>query len=74
MKLSKHLSIQSKHETHQAVIKLDTTAHHYARLHCVECNKWVKWLTREETNIALELGLVEDNEPRKTAKDFWNEV
>ena len=60
MAISKHLSIQSKHDTHQVVVKLVSSSHHYAKLHCVECNKWVKWLTREETNTALKLGLVDE--------------
>lgn len=60
MKLSKHLNYQSKHDTHECVVKLVSDSHHYAKLHCVECDKWVKWLTREETNIALELGLVNE--------------
>lgn len=60
MKVTKHLSIQTKHDTHNVVIKLVTGSHHYGKIHCLDCNKWVKWLTREETNQALKLGLVNE--------------
>ena len=60
MKITKHLNIQNKHDTHTVVIKLVTGNHHYAKIHCVDCNKWVKWLNRDETNAALKLGLVDE--------------
>lgn len=66
-------SSQTNHDTHEVEIILVTTAHHYAKLHCVECNKWIKWLTRAETNAALELNLV-SVQPRKTRNDFFNEI
>lgn len=62
-----------KHDTHNVEIRLVTGLKHYGKIHCIDCNKWVKWLTREETNHALELGLV-TIEPRKTAKEFWDEI
>ena len=54
-----NLPIQNKHENHQVKIKLITGNRHYARLDCVECNKWIKWLSREETDAALKLGFAE---------------
>lgn len=50
----------NKHDDHEVKIVLVSSACHSAKIHCVTCNKWVKWLTREETNRALEQGLVHE--------------
>ena len=35
--------------------------------YCVDCNKWVAWLSKEATNQATELGLIET--PKRTTRD-----
>lgn len=47
-----------KHANHKVEVQLVSGSKHYGKIHCVECNKWVMWLSRAETNKALELGLV----------------
>lgn len=49
-----------KHADHTVKIVLLSDSKHYAKYHCVDCNKWVAWVSREETNQALELGLVDE--------------
>ena len=47
-----------KHQDHRVEIRLVSGDKHYAKYHCVDCNKWVAWVGRAETTKALELGLV----------------
>ena len=49
-----------KHANHTVKIVLVSGLKHYAKYHCVDCDKWVAWASREETNRALELGLITD--------------
>jgi hypothetical protein len=62
-----------KHATHNVEIRLYTGGKHSAYYRCLDCNKFISWLSREETNQALALGLVAV-EPRKTRNDFFNEL
>jgi len=48
-----------KHSNHQVEIKLVSTYKHYAKYHCLTCNKFVAWLSKNDTDTALKLGLVE---------------
>jgi hypothetical protein len=48
------------HDTHQVRIQLVSSGKHFAKIHCVTCNKWIKWLSRSETNVALAQGLVDE--------------
>jgi hypothetical protein len=34
---------------------------HSSSLYCLDCNKHIKWLTKQETQIARELGLIKWN-------------
>jgi len=61
-----------KHATHDVEIRLYTGGKHNAYYRCIECNKFISWLSRAETNQALAQGLV-TTEPRKTSKDFFND-
>tara|TARA_R110000868_G_C10609886_1_gene741304 strand:- start:372 stop:578 length:207 start_codon:yes stop_codon:yes gene_type:complete len=47
-----------KHEDHQVTIQPSINAHHSAYYHCIECNKWVAWLSWGETQKAKQLGLL----------------
>lgn len=47
-----------KHNLHTVKIVLSNNGTHYAKYHCVDCNKFVAWLSRKQTNQALELGMV----------------
>jgi hypothetical protein len=48
-----------KHESHNVEIRLYTGPKHTAYYRCIDCDKWVSWLSRSETNQALELNLIE---------------
>lgn len=48
-----------KHATHEVEIRL-VSGKHFAKYHCVTCNKWVAWLSKQDTDNALKLGLVND--------------
>ena len=61
-----------KHANHNVEIRLYTGGKHSAYYRCLDCNKFISWLSRIETNQALELGLV-TAEPRKTSTDFFKE-
>ena len=61
-----------KHAQHNVEIRLYTGGRHSAYYRCLDCDKFVAWLSRDETNQALTLGLV-TAEPRKTRNDFLNE-
>lgn len=58
--MKKFASYEQKHEHHEVKIQLLSGGQHYAKIHCVTCNKWVKWLSRSQTNAALEQGLVSE--------------
>jgi hypothetical protein len=49
-----------KHSSHRVEIKLVSGGRHFAKYHCIDCNKWVAWVSKRETNTALKLGLVSD--------------
>lgn len=61
MTSSNKLAPLVKHATHKVKIVLLSGSKHYAKYHCVDCDKWVAWLGRNETNRALELGLVDEH-------------
>ena len=48
-----------KHATHEVEIRL-VSGKHFAKYHCVTCNKWVAWLSKQDSDNALKLGLVND--------------
>lgn len=54
------MTLIEKHADHEVEIKLVSGSKHYAKIHCVTCNKWVMWLGRQETNLALEQGFVRE--------------
>ena len=58
--MSKGMPPLERHASHEVVIRLISDGKHFAKYHCVTCNKWVAWLSRKDTNQALELGLVEE--------------
>ena len=47
-----------KHATHNVEIRLYTKGKHAAYYRCLDCNKFVSWLSRDETNQALKLDLI----------------
>jgi hypothetical protein len=49
-----------KHANHNVEVRLVSGSNHYGKIHCVDCNKWVTWLSRAEVNLALEQGLVNE--------------
>lgn len=57
--MSKSIPPLIKHKDHQVEIVLVFNSKHYGKIHCVTCNKWVMWLSQQEVNQALQLGLVE---------------
>lgn len=50
-----------KHEKHQVEIRLSKDAKkHSAFYHCVECNKWVAWVSKRDFETAKKLGLISE--------------
>lgn len=49
-----------RHSSHNVEIRLVSGGRHFAKYHCVDCNKWVAWLSERDTNNALKLGLVNE--------------
>ena len=48
------------HADHEVEIHLYTGPKHTAYYKCKNCNKFVSWLSRQETDQALRLGLIND--------------
>jgi hypothetical protein len=48
-----------KHDSHNVEIRLISQGKHYAKYHCIDCDKFVSWLSKRDTNAALSLGLIE---------------
>jgi len=73
--MRQHLAPKSQplayHNYHNVVIKLttkkDSKMFGQGYYYCVDCNKWVAWLSKEATNQATELGLIET--PKRTTRD-----
>ena len=39
----------TRHNTHQVIARLTVTGHyHYAELRCVDCNKHIQWLSKQQ--------------------------
>lgn len=49
-----------KHKDHQVEIRRSPKAHGMYFYHCIECNKWVAWLSQADIASARELGLIQD--------------
>ena len=49
-----------KHRDHEVVILLSNNLKHAAKYHCITCNKFVAWLSREDAIEAERLGLIND--------------
>jgi hypothetical protein len=49
-----------KHHDHEVVIKLTTDSKHAAYYFCINCRKWVAWLSYRETEEAKRQGLIEN--------------
>lgn len=47
-----------KHSSHTVEIRLVSGLRHPAKYHCVDCNKWVAWVSKKDTETALSLGLI----------------
>lgn len=58
--------ILSKHENHAVYIdtnpldKNGKLVQHYAALRCLECNKWLKWLSKSESQQLEQMGVSYD--------------
>lgn len=51
------------HHYHNVVVKLTTkkSSRMFGQgyYYCIDCEKWVAWLSKRDTNRALKLGLIE---------------
>ena len=59
MKRKKCLSPLVKHSDHQVDI-LPSQAHNLAKFWCRDCGIFIAWLSRKESQIAYDLGLVKN--------------
>jgi hypothetical protein len=48
-----------KHKDHQIKILPSAGTKHAAMYHCIDCNKWVAWLSKADSEQARQLGLLE---------------
>lgn len=52
------ITVLTKHDRHQTRIHLTKgLGPHYAALRCVDCNKHIQWLSRQETEKLQQLGV-----------------
>lgn len=48
-----------KHADHEVELRISTTKH-AAYYYCIECKKWVAWASKQETEAAIQQGLVHE--------------
>jgi hypothetical protein len=51
-----HSPSLEKHTSHQVEIR-PGKAHHAAQYYCVECNKWVAWISQTDLDILKKEGI-----------------
>jgi len=44
----------NKHNRHPVEARLRADTIHHAELRCVKCDKWIKWLSKQEYNLIIE--------------------
>lgn len=49
-----------KHNNHNVIIKKLHSGPHHAKYHCIDCNKFVAWVSQLDFEKAKDLGLVND--------------
>ena len=56
--------MKSKHYDHPAIVR-PGKAHNAAELYCIKCNKHIKWLSKKETAVYIEMTLTKktQNQP-----------
>ena len=48
----------TKHDNHNVTAKLNIPTHkHYAELRCVECDKHIQWLNRQQIKQLIQIGI-----------------
>jgi hypothetical protein len=40
----------NKHDNCQVEIRYEYNSRHFARLHCVDCNKYIQWLSKQDVS------------------------
>ena len=54
------------HAQHQVEIRPAARMRGQGYYHCLDCNKWIAWLSREDSATARQLGLLGDQLPMLT--------
>jgi hypothetical protein len=49
-----------RHSSHNVEIRLVSGYKHSAKYHCIDCDTFVAWVSKKDTNTALKLGLVNE--------------
>lgn len=47
-----------KHASHQVEIQPVTSGKHQAKYFCLDCHKWIAWVSKQDYETAKELGLI----------------
>jgi len=51
---TKYTWYNNRHNHHPVEARLRSDTPHHAELRCVQCDKWIKWLTVQEYNLLTE--------------------
>jgi len=59
------ITVLTKHDNHQVRIHLTKgQGPHYAALRCVDCNRHIQWLSVNQTNSLIEMGVELKQQPK----------